>query len=184
MWLLFKEGHKTQLRQAFWERDIFTHINEKSSLRAAPQTTSSRTAVSSPSLGSTSIVLPQFSDSPSPSWCQGGCIGPALHPPRFKSKRNRKPSFTPTVKPKLWVWLLFWWDHMPNATLETVDRGWNDLFSLGQVTCFISRVVNQALPEVTGPGIGWTVVQRVEILSPPKSGEHLIEGWMDARVKT
>lgn len=81
--------------------DIFAHVNRKSGVRAATQTIISNCFLFSISR---SIVLTPFSDilSPNP-WCQGGCIRPALHAPRFKFKRNSK--FTPTIKPKLWVWL-------------------------------------------------------------------------------
>lgn len=94
-------GTENTLNLAYWGGDILAHVNGKSGVRAAAQTILSNCFLFSISR-STSIVLTPFSDIPTPApWCQGGCISPALHAPRFKSKR--KTTCTSTVKPKLWV---------------------------------------------------------------------------------
>lgn len=94
-------GTENTLKLAYWGGDVLAHINGKSGLRAAAQTILSNCFLFSISR-STFIVLTPFSDIPPPApWCQGGCVSPALHAPRFKSKRNI--TFTPIVKPKLWV---------------------------------------------------------------------------------
>lgn len=94
-----KEGQKTQLKLAYWGGDIFTHVNEKSGVRAAPQCPEdllslfhllvplplswlhSQTALPPQGAKLAAIALP----------CILRCSSP---------REKRKPSFTLTVKPK------------------------------------------------------------------------------------